>query len=97
MTRDEAKGIVEAELNREYQEPGDSLIIIDNLTQEKPYGWIFFFDSKKYLETGNFLFMLCGNGPVVFERESQRIVRLGTALKMEEEIARYEASRTSTS
>jgi hypothetical protein len=93
MTRQEAIRIVESELNRDYHSEGDSLVVVDKWTQEKPYGWIFFFNSKRYLDTKISEYRLGGNGPVVFERDSGEVIPLGTALPTEEAIEEYEAGR----
>ena len=42
-------------------------------TIRKPYGWIFFYNSRRYLETGDALEALGGNGPIVVEREGGRL------------------------
>jgi hypothetical protein len=42
-------------------------------TIRKPYGWIFFYNSRRYLETGDPLEGLGGNGPVVVEQEGARV------------------------
>ena len=62
-------------------------------TITKPYGWIFFYNSRTYLETGNVLAMLAGNGPVVVLSSSGEVVMLGTARPTEAEISAFEDSR----
>jgi immunity protein 35 of polymorphic toxin system len=42
-------------------------------TIRKPYGWIFFYNSRRYLETGDPLEGLGGNGPVVVEQAGGRV------------------------
>lgn len=66
--------------------------ILGDLTIERPYGWIFFFQSKRFLETGALSDMLVGNAPVLVET-SGNIVRLPTAIPLEESLRRYEAGQ----
>ncbi len=77
-------------LNAEVQEGEDRFAILDNSTLDKTYGWIFFFQSQTYLETGDDAHMLIGNGPVVFLVADGSIHQLGTALPVEDEIERFE-------
>ncbi len=39
-------------LHPERLDADDGFVVLDGETIEKPYGWIFFYQSKKYLETG---------------------------------------------
>ena len=48
-------------------------------TQEEPFGWVFFYQSKEYLETDNFSSMLAGNSPFLVDRKSGKIHTFGTA------------------
>lgn len=72
------------------QETGDSLVILHGHTLEKPWGWVFFYTSKQFLETGDSRFALAGNAPYIVERESGRLIQTGTALPLDEYIANYE-------
>ena len=53
--------------------------IIDGQTIEKPYGWVFFYQSERYLETGHPDDFLYGNAPILVERYTGRATVLGTA------------------
>jgi hypothetical protein len=90
MTLDDARYAVLALLNRNTGASNDELVLLDERTQEKPYGWVFFFNTRRFVETRNFVFALGGNGPVVVERETGRITLLGSARPPEKEIAEFE-------
>jgi len=47
--------------------------------KEEPFGWVFFYQSKEYLEKGNLSSMLAGNAPFVVLCASGAIKTLGTA------------------
>lgn len=70
---------------------GDLLTIIDKETIEKSFGWIFFYNSKKYLESGELSYMLAGNAPFIVSRVSGDIQEMGTAKPIDEYISEYEA------
>ena len=67
------------------------LAIMDSETIEKEYGWVFFYQSKEYLETGNSGDALLGNAPFIVNRYTGEVVETGTANPIEDYIAEYEA------
>jgi len=88
-----AKKLVEDYVNTSYHQEGDSLVILDDETIEKDYGWIFFYTSRRYLETNRISYMLAGNGPIIVERENGTLTQLSASLPLEESISSYEANR----
>lgn len=47
-------------------------------TREEPFGWVFFYQTKDYIETGNFSSMLAGNSPFIVDRGDGSLHVLGT-------------------
>jgi hypothetical protein len=70
----------------------DDGAILDTQTIEKPYGWVFFYQNRAYIETGNDLEAYVGNAPLIFDRGSGEIRVTGTALPVERYLAAYEAT-----
>lgn len=68
----------------------DPFIVVENRTIEKDFGWVFFYNSKKYLETGASRFRLAGNGPVIVNRQTSNIEFYGSNRPPEEIIRDYE-------
>ena len=93
IDKNAARKLVEDYINSSYQVEGDSLVILDEETLEKDYGWIFFYTSRRYLETNLISHMLAGNGPVIVEKENGALTQLSTALPLEESIRDYEGRR----
>lgn len=46
--------------------------------QEEPFGLVFFYQSKDYLETGNLSSMLAGNAPFIVDHKTGAVHVLGT-------------------
>jgi hypothetical protein len=70
MNQDKAREIVAEYLSEGRQTAnGITLMIVDELTQEHDFGWVFFYDSKEYIESGDFLYALAGNAPLVVLRD----------------------------
>ena len=89
MTKDEAQSIVLRYLESEWSDRVEIEVMPDQ-TIEKEYGWIFCYQSKKYIETQALKDMLIGNCPVLV-RHSGEIVLFPTSLGIEESIRRYES------
>lgn len=92
MDLDSARAMVSKLINSGYNVPGDELVIVDEETIEKDYGWIFFYTSREYLETGDISAMVAGNGPIVVEKDGT-VTHLGSARPAEYSIPEFELKR----
>lgn len=91
ITREEAKARVEQELSASYDGmTDDALLVLDDATLEKSWGWVFFYTSRRYHETGDFRYALAGNAPYLVERATGRLHATGTAYPTADYIANYE-------
>ena len=95
LTRDQAKQLVQSQLDSQVTEMDCGAAVIDSATLERPFGWVFFYQSKEYLLTGNYSAQLAGNAPLIVNRHTGQVIATGTAKPVEEYIARYEASLAS--
>jgi hypothetical protein len=66
-------------------------VILDDATLDKPYGWVFFYQSRAYIETGDESQVLLGNAPVIFNRIRGEYSVTGTAHPIEHYLSDYEA------
>ena len=64
--------------------------VVEGSTIEKPWGWIFFYQSKKYLETGLFMHRLAGNGPVFVNKETGEMDFFGSVPSLDVLLTDYE-------
>jgi hypothetical protein len=69
-------------------------VIVDEGTIEKPYGWVFFYNSRTYLETGDYSYQLAGNGPVIVNKVDGDVQFFGANEHPETLIERYEQNLT---
>jgi hypothetical protein len=72
---------------------GDELVIADESTIERSWGWVFFYSSKLWLQTREARFALAGNAPLIVARETGRVTETGTALPFNAYIEQYEKSQ----
>ncbi|MGW8390578.1 YrhB domain-containing protein [Pseudoduganella sp. HUAS MS19] len=87
----EARALVEQRLfTYEALPDDDAWVLIPESTVERNFGWVFFYNSRKFLETGDLQFAQAGNAPLLVKRDSGEIVVLGTAYPVEHYITEYE-------
>lgn len=63
--------------------------LVITYSEEFPEGWLFCFDSKEYVETGDFSFQLVGNGPILIDKDTGELHVFGTALPPKEYVEEY--------
>ena len=94
LTKDEARALLLAELERMPmpRDPDDptKLVIVDEHTIEKDWGWVFFYSTDRYVETGDFRYALVGNAPVIVNRYTGERIITGTGKPIEQYIRKYE-------
>jgi len=95
MTKDEARAIALTYVQDVSVEADFEAVLLDSMTMERSFGWVFFYDSKKHVETGDFQYAVAGNAPIVVTRFDGAIHVTGTALPLETYLERFE-SMTST-
>lgn len=71
VTPEQARELAENELRQRYGESAESLAIDDRATREEAFGWVFFYETKKYLNDGDPDGRLVGNAPIVVDRDGE--------------------------
>ena len=66
----------------------DQIEIVDDATMNIDYGWVFFYQSKEFLETRNFSSRLAGNAPIIVDSQGKCYVT-GTAHPIQYYIDKY--------
>ena len=66
------------------------MVVMDEHTIEKDWGWVFFYDSSDHLEYGDFCDRLVGNAPYIVNKATGELVETETALPTEDYIEEYE-------
>lgn len=65
------------------------VVVLDELTLEKPYGWVLFVESKEFVETGNLEACIAGNGPIVVLQDGS-VHMLGSGRPTDEALLQFE-------
>jgi hypothetical protein len=69
------------------------LQLLDAHTIERPFGWVFFYQSMRYLASGEVRDALAGNAPIVVTRDGELHVT-GTAYPLDHYLAAFERGET---
>lgn len=67
-------------------------VVLEETTLDKPYGWVFFYQNRLYVETGDVQHAFGGNAPIIFNRLSGEYRVTGTAHPLEHYLREYEAT-----
>jgi hypothetical protein len=68
------------------------LVLLDDATIERHWGWVFFYNSRAFIETGDYCEALAGNAPFIVNRMTGGVTLTGTAMPIEHYISEYEAT-----
>lgn len=79
-----ALGVASASMKRR-------VLLLDNMTLERNFGWVFFYQSEEYVLTGNKSARLFGNAPVFVARDTGRATLAGTSFPIEDYVEAYES------
>jgi Immunity protein 35 len=56
---------------------------------EYEFGWVYFYNSREYTDTGELLYSLVGNAPVIVSRMDGELYETGTAHPVEHYIQQF--------
>ena len=75
---------------REMSPAHERWVVVDEHTIERSFGWIFFYNSERFVTTGSAMYRLAGNGPVFVNKVTESIEFFGSTAPLEVLISRYE-------
>ncbi|MGI9651197.1 YrhB domain-containing protein [Chryseobacterium sp. RLHN22] len=98
LTDQEMLAIAERYLKKSKELGGTKLeiVILHEETIKKPYGNIYYCQSKEFLLTRDFNKVLTGNPPFLVEKNTGRVVSFGTRMRLENYLQAYENGTMST-
>jgi hypothetical protein len=90
MSREDAKQIALKYLGTLEARSGVELALQDEETIERSFGWVFFYQSKRYLENLQIRDAVAGNAPIVVTKSDGRLHPTGTAFPIELYLKQFE-------
>lgn len=91
ITLEHAQGLASQYLENLQRQLDTPLQIVER--QDLPFGWLFFYDSQAYVESGDLGLMLVGNAPFLIDGADGSLHELGTAQPVETSLQAYERAR----
>jgi hypothetical protein len=85
----EARRLAEEHLAELEMFPPIEVTVLDGSTIETDFGWVFFWTSKQYAETGDEKYALAGNAPLIVDRRDGSVHSTSTAHPVEAIIETY--------
>ena len=67
-------------------------VVTESTVIDLPYGWVFFYQNREFLETRDPLTQLVGNAPIIFNRVSGEYRVTGTAHPVDHYLREYEST-----
>ena len=84
--------LMTATLNEESLLECGPIVVIDEYTIVKPYGWVFFFNTQKYVKTKDRRCCLIGSGVAIFKSSDSSLTLLPTHLETDIAVKNFEDS-----
>ena len=66
------------------------IVVLKDQTIFRDWGWVFFYSTQLYLDTGVISDALVGNAPYIFNRNTGEILPTGTAQSIDYYVKQYE-------
>ncbi|MGR3794835.1 YrhB domain-containing protein [Vannielia sp. SX4] len=86
ITQERAQALVEEEIS---SHSDHDFVIEDDRTMERTYGWIFFYNTRAFLASGDPMDTMPGTGPIVVLHDGS-VVPMPTSMPPEQAILRFE-------
>ena len=93
LDRPEARKLAEHELDG-HRTPDLDLVILDDMTEEVPEGWFFFWDDRRHVETAQIEFALGGGGPIFVARSGDLVHMVWSGESWQTALTRLRATGT---
>lgn len=94
ISKEEARRTAENHANHEKSGPYtgvDRLVVDDEWTIERDYGWIFMCNTPEFVRTRNRRDALVGNAPLLILRDNGSVIQFPSSYTRERAVADYEA------
>lgn len=93
IDKNQARKIAQEEISRMNGRSLTECALMDDQTIEFQYGWVFFYQSKKFLETKDMNFMVGGNAPFIIDKHDSSLNVTGTGQDIDYYIEEYTRKR----
>ena len=89
MTEEEALHMVREHIAQVISDDNVAFAVLKEKTLATDFGWVFFYDTKEFVETGDEFSRAVGNAPILVDARNGRLESTGTAHPIEVYIELY--------
>jgi hypothetical protein len=89
MTKEQAMNLVKRYVAEEVSNSDVEFLVIEDQTIVTEFGWVFFYNTKAYIEDEDEMAMAVGNAPIIVDKTSGKLEVTGTAHPIEYYIEMY--------
>lgn len=86
-----ARELAELELAG-HRSPELDLIFLDDMTEDVPEGWVFFWDDRRHVESGRLEYALAGGGPIFVSRSGDLVHMVWSGESWQAALVRFRAT-----
>ena len=90
LTQAQAQAVAFAFITDLAQKANRHYVILEDKIIEKPYAWVFPFNTQEYAETGNIRAMVLGTGSIVVNRQTGAALMV-PPMPIQQYLAQYES------
>ncbi|MDX2241943.1 MAG: YrhB domain-containing protein [Leptolyngbyaceae cyanobacterium bins.302] len=90
INKEEARLLALEQISKNWDVNGGHPVLLDEATIERNFGWVFFYDSSKHIETGELRDAIAGNAPIIVNKYDGSIHVTGTHKSVFDFIDAYE-------
>jgi len=92
ISLEEARAVAVGYVRNVSSEVGTECVLVDSATQDTSSAFVFYYNTKAFLDTGNSRHALAGNGPLIVTKADGQLHACGSAERIEhylENLSRY--------
>jgi hypothetical protein len=89
LTKEQAREKALKEILKYWQIEDDEPVIMDEDTMEEDFGWVFFYESRNFLDTKIYTYFLTDNAPIIVNKYDGSTHLTGTYGDIEDYIEEY--------
>ena len=89
ITKSQAIHLAEEYIGEASKKSGYHLVLLSEDIVEFDLGWVFTYQSKKFVETGDILEMVTGNAPIIINKQDGSVYETGTGYSIKKYIDDY--------
>lgn len=90
LSYEDAKKLAKEHYTSAYADVRGGVVFLEEQTISTPYGWVFFCNTREFLDTGNVFNTILSSAPVLVEAATGKLHQFGTRHPVEHYLREFE-------